>query len=164
MRFVKVLALILAPALSGIAAPERESFDLDVTRVRLLRNQPGNLHIDAHGVVFRSNDGKTTITIALKDLREADVADVRALRFGTYEVRKWMLIERLEYTFRAQPDAPIGDLARFLAAHVHRPVVGHYPEAPRFQVAAYHRRVRGGANGMLEIGEEAIQFASDQPA
>src|SRR5258707_3881674 len=127
MTLGRTLVLISAQVLSGTAATQSASFDLSVTRVRLLRNQPGSLHIDAQGVAFRSNDGKTSITIALKDLREADVADVRALRFETYEVRKWKPMQRLEYTFRAQLDAPIEDLARFLAAHVHRPVVGHYP-------------------------------------
>ena len=158
---VFILAALLA---SFATAADQDVFDLKVARVRTLRNQPGDLHLDAQGVSFRSSDGKTTITIAVQDLREADVADRRALRFGTYDVPKWKPIERREYTFRAQPEAPIEELAQFLAAHVHRPVVGHYAAASQFQVAAYHRRTCGGTSGTLEIGHDSIQFVSDKPA
>jgi hypothetical protein len=92
------------------------------------------------------------------------VADPRSLRFETYEVQKWKPIARRVYTFRAEPGAPIEALARFLAAHVHRPVVGHYPEGVQFKVAAWHRRGRGGTTGMLAIGQEAIQFVSSNAA
>jgi hypothetical protein len=97
------------------------------------------------------------------DLREANVADSHALVFQTYEVQKWKPIERRKYTFRAQPDASIEELAQFLGARVHRPIVGHYAEDSQFQVAVYHRRSFGGTNGMLEIGQVAIQFVSDRP-
>jgi hypothetical protein len=100
----------------------------------------------------------------MKDLREVDVADSHALRFETYDVQKWKPVERREYTFRAQPDAPVEELAQFLAARLHRPVVGHYAETSQFQVPAFHRRLRTGTNGMLQIGEDSIQFVSDKPA
>src|SRR5712671_7283575 len=139
MRFVKVLALIVLAAPFAISAGN-DSFDLKVARVRILRDQPGDLHIDALGVTFRSVDGKTSITIAMGNLREADVADSHALHFQTYEGRKWKPIERHEYTFRAQPDAPVEELAKFLTARILRPVVGHYREDAQFKVAAFHRR------------------------
>jgi len=125
MTLARVLALTLMLTFLGTAV-EQDVFDLKVTRVRMLRDQPGDLHIDAEGVAFRSSDGKTTVRIAMQDLREADVADPHALRFETYEVQKWKPIERREYTFRAQADASVENIAQFLAAHVHRPVVGHY--------------------------------------
>jgi hypothetical protein len=164
MTLVRVLSLTVLAAGLAASAMERDVFDLEVERVRMLGNQPGNLHIDTHGITFRSSDGKKSITIPMQDLREADVADPHALRFETYEVRKWKPIQRREFTFRAEPDAPVEDLAQFLAARVHRPVVGHYASASQFQVPAYHRRARGGTNGVLEIGEEAIRFVSDKPA
>jgi len=151
-------------ALLATGAADQHVFDLQVTRVRVLRRQPGDLHIDAAGLTFRSRDGKTTITIPMQDLREADVADPRALRFETYEVQKWKPIERREYTFRAPADAPVEELAQFLALRVNRPVVGHYAAASQFQVAAYHRRTLGGAEGTLEIGQDSIRFVSDKPA
>jgi len=164
MTFVRVLSLTLL--IAGLAAgdTERDAFDLQVERVRMLRNQPGDLHVDAEGITFRSTDGKTSITISMQELREAEVADAHALRFETYEVQKWKPIERREYTFRAQPDAPVEELAQFLAARVHRPVVGHYAEASQFQVPAFHRRLRTGTNGILRIGKDSIQFVSDKPA
>jgi hypothetical protein len=165
MRVARVLSLTLLPALLvGAGAAEKDTFDLKVTRVRMLRNQPGGLHIDSEGVTFRSTDGKTTVTIPMKDLREADVADPHALRFETYEVQKWKPIERREFKFRAEPDAPVEKLAQFLTARVHRPVVGHYATASQFQVAAYHRRALGGTEGTLEIGQDSIRFVSDKPA
>ena len=125
MKFAKAPALTMLSVLLALAASDNTSFDLKVQRVRMLRNQSGDLHIDAEGVTFRSSDGKTTLTISMKDLREADVANPHALRFETYEVQKWKPIERREFTFRAGPDAPIEELAQFLAGRVHRPVLGH---------------------------------------
>jgi hypothetical protein len=164
MTLVRVLVLTSIVALVAVGAVEKDVFDLKVERVRMLRNHPGDLHIDAQGITFRSSDGKTSITIPMQDVREADVADPGSLRFETYEVQKWKPIERREYTFRAGADAPVEELAQFLAARVRRPVVGHYGSASRFHVPAYHRRARGGTNGTLEIGAEAIRFVSDKPA
>ena len=163
MKLARFLGLTLSVALLAVGAAGQDVFDMKVTRVKAPRNQSGDLHIDAEGISFRSSDGKTAIAIPMKDLREADVADPHALRFQTYDVRKWKPFERREYTFRAQPSAPVEDLARFLAAHVHRPVVGHYPEGSEFRAPAYHRRALGGTNGVLEIGRESIQFVSDSP-
>jgi hypothetical protein len=163
MTLLKVLLCGLAPALIGVAAPQ-DVFDLTVERVRTLRDQSGDLHIDAQGVTFQSKDGKTNVTIKMQDLREASVADSRALRFETYEVEKWKPIERRTYTFRAPPDTPLDSLAQFLATRVHRPVVGHYWQGALIEVPAYHRRAFGGTNGTLRIGEESIQYLSDEPA
>jgi hypothetical protein len=161
---MRISFLILLLALRLAASPETEVFDLHAAHVRTLRDQPGDLHIDAQGVTFQTKDAKTSIRIAMSDLREANVADPRSLRFETYEVQRWNPIVRRVYTFRADPSAPVGALARFLAARVHRPVVGHYPEGVQFKVAAWHRRGRGGTNGMLAIGVSSIQFVSANPA
>src|SRR5882757_7828442 len=150
MTFPKVFALLALPTLLTAETAGKTVFDLKVERVRMLRNQAGDLHIDAEGITFRSSDGKTTVTIPMEDLREADVADPHALRFQTYEVQKWKPIVRREFTFRAEPSAPVEELAQFLAAHVHRPVVGHYDATFQFQVGAYHRRTLGGTDGSLE--------------
>jgi hypothetical protein len=164
MTLVRVFALTALVPLFTIAATENGVFDLKVTRVRTLRDQPGDLHIDDKGITFRSTDGKTSIEIPMKDLRDVSVADPHALRFGTYEVQEWKPVERVEYTFRTPPETSVEDLGNFLTAHVHRTVVGHYPEESQFQAAAYHRRIRAGASGLLKIGAESIQFVSDKPA
>jgi hypothetical protein len=157
----RILAFALLPV--AVAAQQQE-FDLKVERVQPLRGQPGDLHVDAQGVTFRSKDGKTNVAIKMRDLREASVADSRALRFETYEVEKWKPIERRGYTFRASQDAPLDALGQFLAAKVHRPVVGHYWQGAQFEVPAYHRQTFGGTNGTLRIGEESIQYLSEKPA
>jgi hypothetical protein len=156
MRLGRVLILILPVVVLTAGAAAQPVFDLQVERIRIPRNQPGDLQIDAQGIRFQSHDGKTKITIAIEDLRQADVADPHSLRFEAYG--------RRGYTFRAAADAPVEEIAQFLAAHVYRPVVGHYASASRFQVPAFHRHTRGGTNGTLEIGEEAIRFVSDKPA
>lgn len=162
MTLIRTLNFILMFAFATGAA-ERDAFDLKVERVRMLRNEPGDLHIDAQEVRFRSSDGRTSIAVPMQDLRDADVADPHALRFETYDVQKWKPTDRREYTFRAASDAPVEELAQFLAARVHRPVVGHYTADFRYRIPAYHRRIRGGTHGTLEIGEDAIRFVSDKP-
>jgi len=79
-----------------VGAAEKDVFDLKAERVRLGRNQQGSFHIDAQGIAFRAKDGKANVTIALDDLREADLADPRFLRFRTYEIKKWNPTERKE--------------------------------------------------------------------
>ena len=96
MTLVRVFALTVLVPLFTMAAPENSVFDLKVTRVRRLHDQPGDLHIDGQGITFRSADGKPSITIALQNVREASVADVRTLHFETYEVRKWRPMVRRE--------------------------------------------------------------------
>src|SRR5216110_1490183 len=150
LRLTALTSIMAAWLAAGAHA--RDVFDLKAERVRMLRNQPGDLHIDAQGMTFQSSDGKTKITIAIEDLREADVADPHSLRFETYQVDKWKPFERRQHTFRAAADAPVEELAQFLAARVHRPVVGHYTSGSRFQVPAYHRRALGGTSGTLQIG------------
>jgi hypothetical protein len=172
MKSMKLFVLTLFPVLLSVApvvaAPEAGTFDLKVTLVRTLRDKPGDLHIDSKGIAFRSTDGKINVAIALLDLREASVADVRELRFETYEVQKWKPrlneMDRREYTFRAPPDAPVEAIARFLAARVHRPVIGHYEEGSQFRVPAFHRSGLRGTSGTLEIGEDSIQYVSEKAA
>jgi hypothetical protein len=163
MSLVKLL--MFTTLVFQASAQEQETFDLTVERVRMLmlKNQNGNLHIDARGVTFQSLGGKTAIHIPIKDLRTATLADAHSLRFGTYEVLKWNPVERREYVFRAQQEAPIENIAQFLAAQMLRPVIGYYPQEARYEVSGYHRRTFGGSPGMLKIGRESIQFVTKEP-
>jgi hypothetical protein len=47
MTLVRALSLTVLAAGLAASAMERDVFELEVERVRMLRNQPGNLHIDA---------------------------------------------------------------------------------------------------------------------
>src|SRR5579883_2720705 len=151
------LALMLSTAC--LAA----NFDLSATWVRHGRDRIGDLQVDWDGVQFRPKDGKAAVIIPMKDLREVSVADPKALRFETYAVSKWNPVDRRSYTFRVAVDAPLDDLARFFADRINRPVVGHYEKTARFQIPAFHRRLRNGADGTLEIGNDSIQFVGEQP-
>jgi hypothetical protein len=162
MNIGRVFFLLAGAALS--AAASAGTFDFKVERIRLSRNQSGNLHIDAKGIRFQSSDEKTVITIPFEDLRQADVANPKTLRFQMYAVDKWKPFARREYTFRTETAVPVEELAMFLTARLRRPVVGHYATSAKFQVPAYHRRTRSGSNGTLEIGDEAIRFVSEKPA
>ena len=164
MTITRIFSLLAMATHVGFAQSTPDTFDLKVERVRILRNQSGDLHIDPHGITFRSRDGKASIIIPIQDLREAEVADPHALRFQVYEVQKWVPIERREYVFRAAEEAPVETLAQFLAARIDRPVVGHYSSTSEFQIPAYHPRTLGGTHGTLEIGKDAIRFVSDKPA
>jgi hypothetical protein len=165
MNLIAIAGLAAVVATIGQAQTPPEEFNIKVERVRLLRNERGDLHIDARGVTFRSSDGKTAISIPVEDLREADVADPRSLRFQRYDVKKWEPMERREYEFRAiGEDVPVEALAQFLTARMHRPVIGHYAATSKFRIPAFHRRTRGGTHGTLEIGDDAIRFVSDKPA
>ena len=141
------LALLLTAIGSG-----QEAFDMKVERIRVLRKTRGALHVDIHGVTFRSDDEKMEIQIPLENLRRVEVADPKALHFE--------LFERGQYTFRAPGDAPVAALARFFAGHTARPVSGHYAESSIFRIPAYHRRRLAGTYGALEIGPESIQYVS----
>lgn len=164
MKLTRMVVLLALAVQLSVAQSAPDVFDLKVERVRMLKDQPGDLHIDSQGLTFQSRDGKTKISVPIGDLREADVSDPHALRFQAYEVQKWKPMDRREYVFRATEEAPVEALAQFLASRIHRPVVGHYPSAGKFQVPAFHRRTRGGSHGTLEIGDEAIRFISDKPA
>lgn len=161
---MKLRGILCLGVVTLSVALAQQEFDLNVKHVRALRNRPGELHIDARGITFRSTDGKSDVTIKMEDLRTASVVDPRALRFETYEVNKWKPIARREYTFRASPGAPLDTLAQFLVGHVQRPVVGHYWDGSQFEVPAFHRRPFSGANGTLRIGEDSIQFLSEKAA
>lgn len=140
-----------------------DQFDVPATFVRHGRDRTGDLHIASDGVRFTANDRKAALIIRMEDLRDVSVADARALQFETYAIARWKPAERTTYTFRIAPDAPLEDLARFFAARLNRPVVGHYEQSARFQIPAFHRHLRRGVNGMLRIGDDAITFASKQP-
>jgi hypothetical protein len=157
---ISTLRLALVLMVGTAIGSGQEAFDMKVERVRVLRKTRGALHVDIHGVTFRSDDGKTEIQIPLENLRRVEVADPAALHFELFDVDKWKPLERREYTFRAPADAPVAALARFFAAHTARPVSGHYAESSLFRIPAYHRRRLAGTYGMLEIGPESIQYVS----
>jgi hypothetical protein len=141
-----------------------DRFDLPATFVRHGRDRAGDLHIDSTGVQFRSKDGKAAITVPMSDLRTVSVADPKAIQFEIYAISKWNPADRVAYRFRVAADAPLEDLARFFTDRLNRPVVGHYEQSARFQIPAFHRGLRRATSGMLEIGDAAITFASEQPS
>lgn len=153
--------------LFSAAAFAADSFQFAVWHVRpLRRDERGRLDIGASGVSYQSDDGKTNLRIAWEDVREANVADPKVIRFETYDRLKRKAGERRIYTFRLREGEHGDDLARFLSARLSGPLLGAYGtgEAARFTIAAYHRHALGGVHGKLEIGPESIRFVTERTA
>jgi len=143
-----------------------EVFTYHVERDRLIRDQRGELRIDAGGLSYKSDNGKTTLQIPLGEIREADVSDPRIIDVKTYDVLKRSLGRPRVYTFRLIEGKHDEALARFLAAKLPRPLVGSYalaePEAQ--SLSAYHRHRLGGCHGRVYVDLAGIRFISDKPA
>lgn len=156
--------LIATMLMAAALVQAEELFRYPVFREKLLRDERGELQIDDGGVSYKPADGKNSILIPLADVREADVSDPRIIRIETYDILKRNLAGRSAYVFRLAEGRHDQALARFLAAHLSRPVVGGYdppPDQP-FEIAAYHRHRFGGCHGKLVIGADAIHFVSDK--
>lgn len=141
-------------------------FKYPVYLQKLPRHQKGELVIDKTAISYKSEDGKRTIQIALGDIYEADVSHPREVRIETYDIVKRKLMQRQAYTFKLREAEHGGpDLARFLAAHLKRPVIGFQANSPQgavYELPAYHRHRFGGCHGKLRIDATGIQFVSDR--
>lgn len=140
--------------LGGLTAAPLE---FAVSRKRLLRDEAGGLTVAASGVHYQSSDGKTSIEIALDDIRRADLSDPKGVSFQTYD-RK--LLEHRAYTFRLTASHNREKLVRFLVDNLRRPVIAGYALAGEvaFRIPAYHRRRLSGSHGVVEIGGDGIRF------
>ena len=143
-----------------------EVFTYRVERDRLIRGQRGELRIDAGGLSYKSDNGKTTLQIPLAEIFEADVSVPRVISVKTYDVLKRNLGGRRIYTFRLLEGKHDEALARFLATTLRRPVVGSYKlaESEAKPLSAYHRHRLGGCHGRVSVDLGGIRFISDKPA
>lgn len=150
----------------AVGAPQAQTdFRYDVLRSKPLKDEPGQLHIDASGIQYRSTKGKTSIHLAFIDLYEMDVSDPSAIRVETYEMLKRKLSGRRSYVFRLRSSRGVEEndrLTQFLSERIHRPLLNSQTIAvkPEFEIPAYHRHVLNGCNGTLQITPEGIRFLS----
>lgn len=153
------LMLILATA-----AGTDQTFNYSVMRVKLLRDEPGELRIDPGSIRYRSEDGETSIQIPLEDVYEIDLSDPRIIRIATYDQLKRKLSGRKSFTFKLREARHDEALVRFLAGALNRPVIGAYAldRKPPFEMAAYHRHHFGGCHGKIQISPEGIRFVSER--
>jgi hypothetical protein len=158
-----LIAMLLAPTAT---AQTPEEFRFSVEREKTLRDERGDLVINADGIFYKSQDGDTLLRIPFTDVYEADVSDRSIVRIETYDVLKRRFGGRRTYTFRVRGATHDDRLAQFLTAHLNRPVLGSYGTAGEstVTVAAYHRHTLGGCNGRIEMGVDTIRFISDKPS
>jgi hypothetical protein len=145
---------------------QAETFRFSVERSKILRDQRGQLEIDDSGVVFRSEDGKTSIRLLYPDIREADVSVRRIIRLELYDTPRYQPIGHQTYTFKLLGTTHDENLNRFLAEKLKRPVVGTYAGSSEgvFTIPAFHRHRVGGCHGSIHIGPEGIRFISRKPS
>ena len=140
-------------------------FRYAVYREKLTRDEKGELVIDQTAISYKSEDGKMSVQIPLADVYEADVSHLREIRIETYDLVKRKLMQRQAYTFKLREGEHGPDLARFLAAHLKRPIVGFLANSPAseaYELPAYHRHRFGGCHGKLRIDATGIQFVSER--
>src|SRR6266496_5524178 len=157
------MRLLLFTLLSFAAFAEAEApFHFAVYRTKLPRHESGQLTITEAGIHYQSDNGKTALALFFLDIREADVSDPTRITLTTYDIAKRRLGGHRIESFRLQEGTHGEDLARYLAEHLKRPVVGSYalPNEEAVEIPAYHRELLGGSHGKLLIGPGGIQFVS----
>jgi hypothetical protein len=153
-----ILLCLIVPAAA-------EEFRFPVWRVRLTRDEPGQLVINEERLTYVADKRRTRIDYALLDIHEADVSDPRVIRIQAYDIARRRLGGRQVHTFRLRGVRHDERLARFLADRLKRPVVGAYSvAASAFEIPVFHRHRTGGCHGTLRAGEDGIRFEASKPA
>src|SRR5262249_33961688 len=111
---------------------------------------------------YRSDNGRTTIHIAVADIREADLSDPAIVRITTYDILKRRLTGRRIHTFWLRDSKHEEALTRFMVDTLKRPVIGAYGTAEEgsLEIPAYHRHRLGGCHGTLQIGSGSIRYVT----
>ena len=152
---------VLWVSLGSSAAP----FSFSVYRMKLTRDEPGQLKVTESGVRYSADKKGTTLSLSFPEIRLADLSNPKKITLETFEVTKRRLGGHNAVSFRLREGTTSEELARFFAEVVKRPVIGAYTlrkEGGDFEIPAYHGEVLGGAPGTIIIGAEGIRFASDK--
>ena len=142
-----------------------ESFRYSVKRDKLPRDEQGELQVDATGLRYRSENGKSSTRIAFGDIHKADLSDRRVIRIETYDILKRKLTGRKVHAFRLIEGKFDEALIFFFVAHSQRPVIGSYAISgvEPTEIDAYHRHRLGGCHGKLQITATGIRFTTAHP-
>jgi hypothetical protein len=145
------------------AAPAIAELTYDVRRDRLWGGEAGVLTIDESGLLYRSNDEKTTVKLLYQEIRKIDLSDSRKIRIWTYNRAAKRLTLRRKLEFDLVQGSISGRLPGFLADRLERPVLGTTREEPvGAEIPAYHRHLAGGCDGTIMLGHEAVWFVSEE--
>jgi len=162
-----MIHVLLILVLSSPALWAQDVFRYSVELKKLPRSERGELVIDSAGVSYKQENGKRSFQIPPLDIHEADVSDPREIRIETYDILKRKLMGRKTYVFRLREEKHGTKLARFLSAHLKRPIVGFEDAQANgefHEIPAYHRHRLGGCHGKLRMDRTGIQFLSEKAA
>lgn len=127
---------------------------------RCLRSLAGTLIMSSESIEFRSSQGQTFRWpfLQIKTLRIAP----HHLIVTTYENRGWRLPGDRSYSFDLRRPMPPSAAAR-LAEIVGKPVINANPDSENKSfaaIAARHRTLTGGTNGILRFSGEGIHYVT----
>jgi hypothetical protein len=123
----------------------------------------GTLSIDAGSVSFvESRSGKDSREWRFEDIQQLSLSSTE-LRILTYEDRKWQLGRDRDYVFDRLPEGFAEQARPRLAGKLGRRFVAALADSDwrvLWQVGAKLRHGLGGAEGVLKVGEDRVEFES----
>ncbi|MDX2149317.1 MAG: hypothetical protein SFV54_01175 [Bryobacteraceae bacterium] len=157
MAFRSQTALALFLVVTASAANVR----MEARHERWLRDRDGALLLNEEGFTFTGR--KQTIASKWDDIQHA-VLNERFLRVTTYEDVRWRLGTDREFEFRLKAGAPLAAARELLQTRLGQRLsleVADSALQPLWSVRAKRLRPIRGAQGALEVGRDAIAFASE---
>jgi hypothetical protein len=126
----------------------------------IVGSEKGDLSIGANGIEFRATKG-TTERWAFLDVQTFHLSP-RRLAIETYQNRKRRLPGVERYRFDLGQTVP-PSVASELAQEVQRPSQNAVPNASLqgIVIAAHHRTLAGGTNGVLRFGDNGIDYVTN---
>jgi hypothetical protein len=130
---------------------------------RIVGREKGDLSIGADGVAFQTTAGKT---------ERWDFLDIQTFRLSThglaletYQNRKRHVPGVARYKFDLDQAIP-PSVAAELTMEVQRPSQNAvpYPSSVSTVIAAHHRTLIGGTNGVLRLGDDGIDYVTGSVA
>lgn len=157
MRWTPILMLVLStPALGA------ESFHYQVRHEHLLGSCTGTLTFEPEGIRFESSKNHS-LALSYLEFQQLGVEEHR-IHLLTWEDRPRLLGKDRILHFDVLDGPLTAEVVRFLESRVERPVVSSLipPATVRFVIPARHRGFLRGADGQLEIGDEALVFRTEE--
>jgi hypothetical protein len=129
---------------------------------RAVGSEKGDLLVGANGIEFRSGKGQT-LKLSYLEMQTFHLSP-HSLVIETYQNRKKHMpgVERLRFEMSESVSPQV---AADLAREVQRPSQNAVPDptAQGIVIAAHHRSLAGGTNGILRFRDGGIDYVTDAP-